>query len=654
MTQEIRTFGPFSLDLARHQLLRDNLRVNIQPQPLSLLILLTDQPGDTVTHKAIEDALWKGTVTVDFEQAIRFAIRQVRIALGDSGEDPVYIETVPKRGYRFIGTIHAIQKPVSQPAPELPPAPPAGIAPAPPAQTAALQPSLSTAGQSSAQPDMMLTEALTLPVRSVHRRIWIGAALATVAACLLLWYFHISHTFAARGPVPSIVVLPIANLTGDLSKEYLADGTTDEIIAQLAMMAGPHLRVIARSTSMFYKHKDVKPGEVGTELHVGYVLEGSIVGQGDGLRIHTRLIRTGDESQVFARIFDTDAKQMPVSASILATDVLTALPLGLPHFDTPSTYISPSREARDGYIRGEHFLWLRTHEGLTSALFEFKSVVAADPSYAQAFSQLAITYLQMGGYGWMDQKQAAEMGRQAIETSLRLDPTLADAHAARGFYRWFYQWDWTGGEDDFMQAIQRDPSNVNALHWYALALTTAGRNKEGEQWMRRALEIDPKSEIVQTNLGWIEYLGGDPQQSAETLEAVLRNDPGFLSARLKLWAVYSLQNRNDNAFHQLQLLSLASLTPDAQQALDSTLRTHGYPAALQLWSRSWDNIGYGSALIDAEIAAFRGDRESVIRILLEGYRTHDGWMVFTPTDPALRTFRSDPRLKQLNRELLTH
>ena len=670
MATEPRHFGPYTLDLTKGELLRSNARVPLQPQPLRLLILLTDEPGKLVTRDHIRDIIWGKDTFVEFEHALSYAISQVRYALRDSATSPRYIRTEPRRGYRFIAPVltnPVLTSPVltdprqATPASNLPlPAAEPISAPNEPIAHPAEPPLPLTQEALPLQPSP--DQALAAPAPGRHALLWAGA-LAAVLLLALAAYFSRPHSPAAHPPEStSIVVLPVVNLTGDAACEYLADSLTDELIARLAFLSENRLRVTARTSSMFYKGKSVTAATVGRELNTAYILESTLrlepvpgapaltggpIPQATRLRLTTQLIRTADDTHLWTRISDTSSAQLFSTTGTLASSILAALPLR-PILNNPGAYVSPSPQAQQAFIRGQHFFSLRTRESLGAALESFQAATAADPAYAEAYARLAATYLIAGSYSIMPQKQAAALAEPAIERALAIDPTLPDAYAARGHLRWFYQWNWAAGEQDFLNAIHRDANNVDALHWYALSLATSRRGPEAEEWMRRALVVDPKSLILRANLGVIQAINGNPLQGAETIEAELRENPSFFSGSIKLWGIYSGLHRDDEAYRQLRTVYNAGGAIQEAEQMDDVYKRKGYRAAVTLWRTRPGDLG---VLVESEIALAAGERETAIQIILHGYQAHDGWMVYVFTDPALRPLQDDPRLKPIMQAL---
>ncbi len=396
----------------------------------------------------------------------------------------------------------------------------------------------------------------------------------------------------------------------------------------------------------------MEAGEAGKALGAAYVLKCAVQRSesGPALNFTMQLFRTADDTLIWTRWFSGDGKDILASASRLSTEMLAELPLPAKPDPKPPSHLAPAA-AEDDYRRGKQAQWERTEESLNEALDDFKAATEADPNYAEAFAQLGITYGLLGQYGWMSQADAVAKGDDSVDSALRLNPLLPDGLAARGFSRWFYHWDWDRGEEDYKQAIKLDGSNINALHWYSLALATAGHSAEAEEQMERALALEPKSKILRTNRGWLDYMSGHLDSAAEAMEAVLREDPYFLSARFKLWAVYSLEKRYDDAYRQLNFLLLGTLPADDREHLNRVYHERGYQNALQEWRRHAAQSIEGNTLFTIQIAVFAGDRDGAVKLLTQGLRTHDGWMVFLLNDPALQPVRTDSRLETLIHEL---
>ncbi len=637
--ESLKRFGPFTLDIKGGRLLRAGTRVRIQPQPLRVLALLAGHPGDLVTRQQIRRAIWGDDVHVDFEQALNYAIRQVRHALQDTAPAPKYIETVPKLGYRFVADVDECDAPgpdtrtsVSRSESALPPAesPDAlernpELAPTPPE----LLPVLPGAAQTGA------------------RRRWIAAGAALF--CVIAFGWVLSARFASRrASLPiSIAVLPIVNLTGDTETDTLADGMTEELIAQLSMLSGDLMRVTARTSAMYYKGRPATARSIATELHVSYVIESSVRKDSKNLRLTSQLIRGSDEGHVWTYVTVTNPDNVYRAQRDIAARVIQrlcgdrALSLGA------EKRALPLPVAADHYLRGEHFLWLRTRHSLLSALEEFKTATATDPSFARAYADEAIAYGLLGQYGWIQPAKAALEAKAAVARALSLDDSLPDGYAARAFCHWFYDWNWKDAEQDFQHAIRLDPSNSNALQWYSLFLATRQDPQGARYWMDRALAVDPKSQILRTNRGWIEFLAGNAPEAARRMEKVLQEDPGFLSARRKLWMVYSFEHRDKEAFDQLRYLFPYTVPPEDQQSILHALSVHGYRAAMQCWLDARDGVAFGNAVGRAEIAVLSGNPDRALAFLAEGLRTHDGWMVFARVDPILQQLNRFPQYQQI-------
>ena len=640
---ELRSFGPFTLDLARSQLHRGKIEIRMQPQPFRLLVLLTSRPGELITREEIQKELWEPDTFVDFEQGLNYAIRRVREALNDSGSTPVYLKTEPKRGYRFIGLVHR----TTAPSEAQPTAGPGAAVALLPAVSHAFSPSsvLSPVASLPLQPTQ--TGDLTR-VHPARRRWWIALLLTMLlVGGVLASYLTMKH----NRPI-SIAVLPIKNLTGKSENGALADNITDALEAQLRMLSGGRMRIVAGGPSGSQEGQHEDPEITGRALGVTFVLQGTIhsVQNGNGVTLQLQLIRSSDGVAAWSRWDESDSARMLSESDELAAEILTSRAVGGAPLRAVSTYISPSPIARAAFEQGKRAFRERSRESLNASVDDFKTAIQADPKYADAFAQLAMAYEQLGGYGWLAQREAKERAGSAVEEALLLNPRLPDAHVARAYKEWFYDWDWTAAAEDFKQALRTEPANVDALHWYALVLATQGHPKEAKENLELALQLEPRSKTLRTNRGWLDYLDRDFAGAATRMEGVLQEDRYFYAARLKLWAACTASGDLDNAVRQLGSISLDLLNPEERSALDETYRQHGYKAALRAWVAETTDLK-GFSLFEAQMAVASGDHDAAVRVLLKGYADHDGWMVFVPMDPLVQSVLSDPRLAGLRSSL---
>lgn len=618
--------GPYTLELRSGELKKNGRRIRLQEKPRSLLIALAERPGEVITRSELHERLWPDDTFVDFEDGLNTAMRKLREALDDDPQEPRFIETVRGRGYRCIAAIEVIPG-CEAPAAAVPPEPP----PALPA----------------AAGDFLSIPPEAQPVTAPARRRWIlNAAMTTL--CLLLiaaavltlqWRF-------SRRPVISVAVLPLANMTGDASRNYVCNGITEELIAQLGQLSGSRLRVIAPTSSLAYANTTKPARQIGSELGVQYLIEGSLQQQGADVRIAVGLVRAQDQARLWGNVYDGELSNLFAMESTVADSVGHALSLHVPAA-MPADYRPTNEAAHDAYLKGLYFVSQRSKRGFEQAIESFSNAVAIDPKYAAAYAQLASAYNLMGQYSWMDAKSARSQAWAAAEQALSLNPSQAQAHEAKGFSLWYYDWDAKDAEGEFRKSIALDPRTVDAHHHYAQLLMTAGRFPEAEEQMREAIELDPRSLILRTNLGWLYSYEGRFPDAIRQMQSAVEENPAFLTAHYKLWWTYSAAGDTTNAEAQFRWVIGALADPPNQKRIESLLAKSGYDAALKDFATSTDTNYYGNSVDGARCMAFAGDRAGALRFLDNGYRAHEGWMLFVPRDPAFAQLHGDPHFEKL-------
>jgi TolB-like protein/DNA-binding winged helix-turn-helix (wHTH) protein/Tfp pilus assembly protein PilF len=611
-------FGPFALDLRSGDLSKNGRPIRLQEKPRSLLLALVERRGELVGRKELHDHLWPNDTFVGFEDGLNAAMSKLREALDDDSQSPQYIETVRGRGYRFLAEVEVIGEPAIpiDPAPK----PESDSAPAP-------LPALGTSRMAKVLAGILL--------------------ICVVAGGSAL--FFVRWRAAHIRPV-SIAVLPFVNMTGDASRDYVCNGITEELIARLGHLAPGYLRVIAPASARTYANSSKPAQQIGRELKVQYLVEGSLEQQGSSVRVAAQLVRVSDQSRQWANVYEGDlSDQFEFEASV-ADSVGHALSLHVPAL-ARAEYRPGKYEAHDAYLKGLYFASQRTKQGFEQAIENFSNAVAIDPKYAAAYAQLADAYNLTGQYSWMNPGNARSLGWAAAKQALSLDPSLAEAHAALGFSYWYYQWDPMDAEAEFRKAIALEPENVNAHHWYEQLLMTSGRFSEAEQQMQAALDVDPRSRILRTNLGWLYAYEGRSALAIQQVRGVLAESPDFLAAHYKLWYIYSALGDQGHANEEFQWVVRMIADPDHRQKLLDLSRSQGYLAALRAFGQGEDKEYYGSIVDGARCFASAGDLTGALNLLERAYQAHEGWMIYVQADPAFAALRSDPRFQQLMSEV---
>jgi len=621
-------FGSFELDVASAELRRQGVKVRLQDQPFRLLVLLLERAGEVVSREELRDRLWPAETFVDFDHSLNTAVRKVREALGDSAEAPRYVETLARRGYRFVA-------PVAEPGPVAQPGPPPGAdGVAPPPSTAA-------------------------------RAFWSGRRVVLVAAVLgaaVLVIYWARPRFAPPPPAHrlTLAVLPLDNLSGDVSQEYLSDGFTEEMITQLGRLEPDRLRVTARSSTWKYKHAERDIGRIHQELGADYVLEGSLRRAGDRLRITAQLIRATDQTHVWAETYERDLGDVLVLQSEVARAVARAIAITL----RPETQARLARaapipsESYQEYLRGRYFWNRRTAAALGQATEHFQRAIAADPGYAPAYSGLADCYSALGAssiVGGLPPRQAMPQAKAAALTALQIDPTLAEAHNSLANVHLLYDWDLVASEKEFKRALELDPDYTTAHHWYSHALLLLGRPEESLAESRRALELEPLHLVINVHLGWHYYYSRQYDLALEQFRKTLELDPTFPQARRYAAWVYVQKGMHAEAIAALRgTLDEVGRNPEIEGELGYALAVAGRRTealALLEGLRQLSSGRYVSPYSVALVHAGLGNRDEALAWLEKAYVERSDYMPYLRLEPMLDGLRADPRFTALVRRV---
>jgi len=460
-------FGEFQADLRSRELHRRGTKVRLPDQSFHILALLLEHPGELVTREDFRKRLWPEDSFGDFDHGLNNGVNRLREALGDSAEFPHFFETLPRRGYRFIGTVNGSNKPESVPA-----------------------------------TDMAIASALEASPREVASRSnrLSPARIAGMAALFLLLLLAVGLRFLRRSPlaaspIRSLVVLPLENLSGDPSQDYFADGMTEALITDLAGVGS--LRVVSRTTAMHYKGSHRSLPEIARELKVDAVVEGSVMRFGNRVRVNAQLVRADSDRHLWAQVYDRNVSEILAVQQELAQNIVREIRAQL----TPSeeSRLANARrvnpEAYDASLKGRYFWNKRSLIWFNKALALFRQAIQADPTYAPAYAGMAHCYNFLGlGMGSEPPREAAKEAKAMAEKAIELDDNLADAHAALGFTLFRYDWNWGEAEREYRRALELDPHNVIFRGWYADLLSYLGRTDEAHAQRDKVSEmVDPFS-----------------------------------------------------------------------------------------------------------------------------------------------------------------
>ena len=611
--ESVIRFGEFELSLEGGELRRGGNVVHLQPQPLKALALLASRAGQTVTREELRRAVWEDETFVDFEHGLNFCINQIRGALGDSAQSPRFIETLPRRGYRFIAQIESRNG-----SPAIKDVEERVAGAAEPARPAPARP------------------------RPYRLALIVVLAVAVAAASYFAW-----RSLNSPPPVKSkvmIAVLPFTNLSMD-GQDFFSDGMTEEMIARLGRLSPQRLGVIARTSVMRYKRADKDVPSISRELGVDYILEGSCRRDGDRVRITAQLVHAGDQTYLWSESYDRPLGGVLGVQSEVAARIASALAielLGDAHEDASH---SESAEAVDAYLRGRYLLNKGDAESITKSVEYFSQATEKDPGYAAGYAGLADSYQLLGMYYAQLPAEAYPKAKRAALRALELDPNNAEASTALGTIRFRYEWEWEEAERDFLRALEINPSLAMAHHDYAWFLVAMGRLDEGVEHIKTAQRLDPLSPLANSDVGWVYLMARRYDEAIEQIKRTLELEPRFGSALACLERAYMLKGQHKEA--------LETLLKDTGHA-DAQARDDDPEQSLRAFYRVMLNRklegakksrspSYGVATLCADA----GDLDRALEWLERAFEERDPMLVAVSTDPAFDPLRGDARFERL-------
>ncbi len=610
-------FGVFEADLRAGELRKNGQRVRLQEQPFRVLAMLLEHPGDVVTREELRTRLWPADTFVDFDHGLNKAINKLRDALGDSAESPRFVETVARRGYRFLADVKG--------------------ADAPPVDDA--QPAAPIASRTPRAPAR-------------------GWKLAMFGLFVLLAALATWKILSGDRPSPvvrSLAVLPLESLSNDASQDYFADGMTDELITDLGQIRA--LRVISRTSVMVYKRARKPVAQIARELNVDAVVEGTVLRSGDRVRITAQLIDAAADRHLWSQSYEGELRDTLALQSKVAGAIADQIRINLnPQEQVALRHVKVvDPEAYESYLKGRFFWNKRTGAGLKVALAYFTQAIEEDPSYAPAHSGLADTYALLADweYGVMTPKEALPKAKAAALEALELDGTLGEAHTSLAFCLDVYDWDWDAAGREFRRAIELSPSYATAHQWYAAHLIVMGRTDEAIAEMWKAESLDPLSLIIRADLADFLVIAHAYDESIRQSRKALELDPGFALAHDLLGQAYLGKHMNEEAIAELKKgHDLSGGSPTITANLARAYVASGKTTEAEKLLGALRKSSSPGALHASEIAmtcVALGDTDQALRWLEAGYGER-----FNPSvllRPGFDPLRSNPRFRDLLRRI---
>src|SRR6202046_5696076 len=639
---QIYRFADFEADVRARQLRKHGTKLKLQGQPFEMLLMLLESPGEVITREQMQQKLWPVDTFVDFEHSLNTSIKKLRQALNDSATEPRYIETLPRVGYRFIAPVTVTEESAGE-LPSLPlqaPSPVDGI----PGTTAA-----------ESSPRHSITGFLGLAFAAVAI---VGVALAFNVGKTrdrLLGMFHPSRNGAgivssAKKSRRSVAVLPLQNLSADPNQTYFVDGMTDELTTDLAQFGD--LRVISRTSAMHYRDGNKTAPEIGKELGVDALVEGSVERVGDRVRIRAQLIDCATDRHLWAQSYDRDMKDVLSMQTEAAREIADQIrgSVGSPqnfHSTSPAP-VDP--DAYEAYLKGRYFWNKRTPDGLNKSIEYFEKAIAKDPTFAAAYAGLADSYSILGS-DVLPADVANSKARAAASKAIELDPSIAEGHAAMALVEFYYDWNWKQAEGEFRRAIELNPNYATAHQWYSYYLTAMLRFPEAVEQAEAAQQIDPLWLPINTSVATRYRHAGRLEDAVQLNRRTLEMDPSFVPAHFSLGAVYENQGAWQQAIDEYKkVIELRPADPTALAAIAYIdARSGQKDEARKILSQLTETSKkqYIASFEIATIYAGLDDVDNAMLWLEKSFRQHESQMPFIQSDVRFNSLHADTRYENL-------
>lgn len=624
-------FGLFELDLRSGELWKQGRKVRLEGQPVQILICLLERSGELVTREELRDRLWPADTYVNFEHGLNAAVKRLRRALNDSAENPRFVETLPRRGYRFLAPVESVGAEEGTPVV-------AGVA---------LDVPVTAPEEPPHADDDHRLQLEPVPWLLAHKKSVF--ALLLVSAIFLVWMFR-----PKISPLPvirSLAVLPLENLSGDPSQDYFSDGMTDELITDLGQISG--LRVISRTSVMTYKGARKPLPQIARELNVETVVEGTVLRSGNQVRITAQLIEAPADKHLWAQSYEGDVRQTLTLQRQVARAIAEQIHIELTSHEREvlKSEKAVNAEAYEDYLKGRYSWNKRTADGLKKAIDFFNQAIEKDPTYAQAYSGLADAYALLGDweYGVLPPKDAYPRAKAAATKALELDGALGEAHISLAFSLDGFDWNFGAAETEFKRGIELNPGYATGHQWYAGHLILFGRDNEAIAEMKKAEDLDPLSLIIGADLAEDFLIAHRYDEAILQIRKTMDLDSNFALAHYQLGQAFLQKHSYNEAVGELQkAVSLSGGSTTSTSSLAFAYAVSGNRKEAEALLNELKNRSSGSFSNAPEIAlVYVGldQRDQAMDWLEKGYteRFNPGVLM----RPAFDPLRSDARFQGL-------
>ncbi len=618
---QVLRFGVFEVDARAGELRKGGVKLKLQEQPFQLLCMLVEHTGEVVTREELRARLWPADTFVDFDHGLNAAVKRLRDTLGDSAENPVFIETLARRGYRFIG-------PSSEPP------------------------------EQRAKPTKFRSSFVAGSIRS-YRITWAATAVAilVVLAILSSVFVYSRRPGVGEKHIESLAVLPLENLSRDLEQEYFSAGMTDALIAQLSQAGA--VRIASRTSVMRYKGTKKSLPEIARELNVDGVIEGSVLRSGNRVRIVAQLIQARTDQQLWAGSYERDLTDIlglqTEVAQAIVKQVRSQLAPGQQAPFHSATTMNPG--AYDAYLKGRFYQdSSNIQAGIKKSQDYFQDAIRQDPNFAAAYAGLADCYLNLGAYRWIPPQEAYRYGNAAVLKALELDETLGEAHSTLGYLSWQYAWDWQRAEMELRRSIDLNPNYIEGHQGLAWYLAWSGRGEDALAEIEKIRKLDPVRPITLLDVSGVYYHRRDYKSLIDASQKSVAVNPDQWSSHYFLAVGQEGAGQFAKAIPEYQkAVEMSQNDTDALAGLAHAYAASGRRAEarkiLEELNRQ-TRTGYVSPYMVATIHAGMGEREKAFEFLERAYQERSPDIpYFLKADLRVDVLRADPRFQDLLRRV---
>ena len=613
-------FGDYVLESREHSLKKGTQQIHLRPKAFETLLYLVEHHGSLVKKQDMLDDLWPNVIVT--ENTLSHCIDEVRQTLQDNAQEPTFIRTIPRVGFKFIAEVKELKTDTDI--------------------------TISDNSKVNEKRGNINNAAIEDRKKNQSRKKYIHVGIIVIILVVLSTLVVFNLINNNKKKINSIAVLPFMNLNVNPDEEYFADGMTETLIANLGKVKS--LRVISRTSVMIYKNASRPLPEIAKQLDVDAIIEGSVLNVNGHVRITAKLIKADEDQLLWVKSYKRDLKDILKLQGELAREITSEIQLKLTPEEHANVVASKSvnPEAYIAYLKGRYFWNMRTREGFEKAKKQFLKAIAISSGYASAYAGLSDTYILQGNYGLIQSNEAILKAKKYVTKALELDETLAEAHVSLSACL-YNQWNKARAQKELERAIELNPNYATAHQWYAFSLISSGLIKEGIAEMKKAKNISPLSLRIQVDLGRAFYFAHQYDNAISQYNETLELDQNFPPAHSLLGLAYLEKGGYENAIHELEKgMKLRKATMSrwlgyAYALAGDTIKANVY---LKILLKQWNEWRDGATDIALIYSGF-GNKEKTFEWLKKAYDERDTELLSLKVDPLWDNLRSDSRFLDL-------